>query len=40
MDLEWNLYRPFEPVSQELTLKSNARHKASAIKEEMDEKKR
>jgi len=33
MDSDWNLYRPFEPVSQELRLESKTMHMASAIKE-------
>jgi hypothetical protein len=40
MDSAWNLYRPFDPVSQELRLASKTMHEAIAIKEVMEEEKR
>ena len=40
MDSNWNLYRPFDKLSQELRLASKTMHEASAIKEVMEEEKR
>ena len=40
MDSGWNLYRPFDPVSQELRQMRNVRHTVIVIKEVMEAKKR